>query len=190
MSRLARLLAIAPLLALAHPQPAAANPAMIDYVRGQITAMRQSPEIMEAIRDANARHAALPETQLVAMDAQWRGEIGASEAPTISAIVESTASQRLRAMAQDSGGVVTEIIVMDNRGMNAATSAVTSDYWQGDEAKFIETFPRGPAGLHVGEVEYDESTNSYQVQVSTTLVDPVTGQPAGAVTFGLDATAF
>ena len=30
------------------------------------------------------------------------------------------------------GGAVTEIILMDAYGLNAAQSSVTSDYWQGE----------------------------------------------------------
>ncbi len=39
---------------------------------------------------------------------------------------------------------MTEVFVMDARGLNVAASDVTSDYWQGDEEKFSETFPKGP----------------------------------------------
>ncbi|MFD2854813.1 hypothetical protein ACFSZS_08595 [Seohaeicola zhoushanensis] len=78
---------------------------------------------------------------------------------------------------------------MDNRGMNVAVSDVTSDFWQGDEAKFQQTFPRGPAALHVSEVELDESSQIYQAQVSFTVTD-AQGAPVGAVTIGLNAEAF
>ena len=34
----------------------------------------------------------------------------------------------------------TEVFLMDNQGANVAMTNKTSDYWQGDEAKFIESF--------------------------------------------------
>ena len=70
------------------------------------------------------------------------------------------------------------------RGLNVAASAVTSDYWQGDEAKWQETFLAGPGASHVSEIEEDESTQTFQVQVSLPVVDG--GSPIGAITLGVD----
>jgi hypothetical protein len=78
---------------------------------------------------------------------------------------------------------------MDARGLNVAASTPTSDYWQGDEAKFTDTYSQGPGAIHVGDVEFDESTQSYQGQVSIVVVDPDTGNPIGAITVGLNAEA-
>lgn len=36
-----------------------------------------------------------------------------------------------------------EIFVMDNQGANVAMSDKTSDYWQGDEDKFVRSFAGG-----------------------------------------------
>lgn len=76
---------------------------------------------------------------------------------------------------------------MDARGLNVAASVATSDMWQGDEAKFQETFPFGPDAVHFSEIEYDESTQVYQGQISLSLKDPETGDVIGAITVGVDA---
>ena len=76
---------------------------------------------------------------------------------------------------------------MDARGLNVAASGVTSDYWQGDEAKFRETFGKGPRAMHISEVEFDESSQTFQSQLSVPIVDPVTQEPLGAITVGLNA---
>ena len=75
---------------------------------------------------------------------------------------------------------------MDNRGLNVAQSVETSDYWQGDEAKWQETFGNGSGDIHISEVEFDESTGSYQSQVSMPISDPDTGELIGAITFGIN----
>ena len=67
---------------------------------------------------------------------------------------------------------------------------MTSDYWQGDEEKHQLTFGAGPNAIHVSEVELDESTQSYQAQVSFTIIDPATGAGIGAATIGLNAEFF
>ena len=78
---------------------------------------------------------------------------------------------------------------MDNRGLNVATAGLTSDYWQGDEAKFTETFGKGAGAMQIGEVEFDESSQTYSVQVSLTIVDAKTATPIGAMTIALNAEA-
>ena len=83
--------------------------------------------------------------------------------------------------------MITEVIVMDAKGLNVAASGATSDYWQGDEAKYQETYPKGPGAVHFGEVEFDESSQTYQAQISITVTDPDTGRPIGAMTVGVDA---
>ena len=103
---------------------------------------------------------------------------------------EDAVAQRadaLRAHMADANGAILEILVMDARGLNVAASGVTSDYWQGDEAKFTQTYPLGPDAMHHGEVAFDESSQAYQAQVSFTISDPKTGRPIGAMTVGLNA---
>jgi hypothetical protein len=78
---------------------------------------------------------------------------------------------------------------MDRHGLNVAASAITSDMWQGDEAKFTETYSIGAGAVHFSEVELDESTQRYQAQISVTIVDPSSGEPIGAMTVGVDAEA-
>ena len=75
---------------------------------------------------------------------------------------------------------------MDDRGLNAGQSDVTSDYWQGDEAKWQKTFKAGADAVFVDVVEKDESTQQLQVQVSVSIKDPETGKVIGAVTLGIN----
>jgi hypothetical protein len=104
--------------------------------------------------------------------------------------MKSDASDLLRSLVAGSNGVATEVIVMDSLGLNVAVSDVTSDYWQGDEAKFTNSFAAGLDAIDVSEVELDESTQTYQMQVSVVIPDAETGAPIGAVTIGLNAEAF
>jgi hypothetical protein len=82
---------------------------------------------------------------------------------------------------------VTEAFVMDAKGMNVGMCDATSDYWQGDEAKWQKTYSVGPDAVFVDDVEQDESTQKFQVQTSITVVDPASGKAIGAMTVGLDA---
>jgi hypothetical protein len=169
--------------------PASADP-RVDYVESRIGTLTGSPVVMESVRQANERHGDLSADGIAEMDQAWQAEIGTASTPTISAVHGNAASEELRQLIAESEGRIAEIIVMDVLGLNAAISGVTSDYWQGDEAKHQETYGAGPEGVHISEIEYDQSTGLYQVQVSRTLVDAASGEPVGAVTFGLDASLF
>jgi len=48
----------------------------------------------------------------------------------------------------------------------------TSDYWQGDEAKFTESFKGGSGAVHIGDVEFDQSAQAYLVQISVPVMPP------------------
>jgi len=68
--------------------------------------------------------------------------------------------------------------------------SVTSDYWQGGEAKYKQSFGVGAGAVFVDAVEFDESAQTYQGQISISLTDPATGAVVGAMTIGLNAEAF
>ncbi|WP_116084356.1 hypothetical protein [Tropicimonas sp. IMCC34011] len=146
-----------------------------------------APEVVSAVAAQNARHAGLTEDKIIAMDLEWRGQVGMSDAALVASVVENAVADRLREVVDGSGGRITEIFIMDMVGLNVAASATTSDYWQGDEAKFTETFGTGRDAVHVGDISFDESTERDQRQLSVTLLDPETGEPMGAVTAGIVA---
>jgi hypothetical protein len=157
-----------------------------ELAAGELATWAADPALLGAIQAQNARHAALTQAEIGELDASWQAEVGAPVAPMINAVLDSAESKQLKEKTQSLGGLVTEVFVMDNRGLNVAQSDVTSDFWQGDEAKWMETYMAGPGAIHISDVELDESTQTYQSQVSMTVVDPASGTAIGAITFGVD----
>jgi len=47
----------------------------------------------------------------------------------------------------------------------------TSDYWQGDEVKWQESFKGGAGAVHIGEIEFNGSAQDYLVQISVPVVE-------------------
>ena len=115
-----------------------------------------TPAIVKAVEAQNAKHAGLTDADIKTKDSQWRAEVTASSRPMIDGVLNSGESKALKSFVGASGGFYSEIFVMDNKGLNVAQSDVTSDYWQGDEAKFQTSF--GPNATFADEVEMDEST--------------------------------
>jgi hypothetical protein len=89
---------------------------------------------------------------------------------------------------QASAPYYAEIFVMDNQGANVAMSDKTSDYWQGDEAKFIKSYNGGRGAVFVDDVKFDNSTQAYLVQISVPVKDG--DKIIGAITFGINVDKF
>ena len=157
------------------------------FLDSDIRSWSQDPVLVDAIQAQNARTSGLGDADILALDESWQAEIGATQRPTIQSVLSNPAADFLTGIVEKSGGAITEIFIMDAKGLNVAASAITSDYWQGDEAKHQQTFGVGPDAVHIGEIEFDESSQRYQSQISITITDPDTGSAIGAVTVGIDA---
>lgn len=145
-----------------------------------------TPAVIAALRARNAENAGVDQARVDALDSQWRDEVKAGGGTLIDAAMGHPVSSDLRAVQARHQGLLTEIFIMDNLGLNVAQSDPTSDYWQGDEAKWQQTYAVGPDAVFIDEIEFDESSQAMQSQVSFSIVDPDTGAAIGAVTVGID----
>ena len=156
---------------------------VLEYAKTDLQEWINDPIIIFAIKEQNALHKNMNQLRINKLDYQWREE--GSYGALVIDLLDRQASIIARDRREKSNGVINEIIVMDAFGLNVAISDRTSDYFQGDEAKWIETYAKGPNAVHISELEFDESTGKVQTQVSLTVVDPETGDPIGAVTLGI-----
>ena len=162
------------------------EPALREIAEQKIAQIVSDPAIVAAIQARNTETAGMSEDAIIGLDKKWRAEVGEDSTPTITPILEGDVADMLRAVRDESEGLFTEIFVMDMVGLNVAASDTTSDFWQGDEAKWQQTYGSGPGAVHISEVEFDESTQSYQSQISVAVVDPSTNTAIGAATFGVN----
>lgn len=166
--------------------PAAANdfkPQLSKYIEN--ATWIQDPVVTSAVEAQNEKHAGLSDADIEALDQKWRAEKDAGSGPMISEVLANDLSAWLKQKKDESNGLIAEVFVMDNKGLNVGQSDPTSDYWQGDEAKFQQTFGVGPDGQLIDEVEFDDSSESFISQVSRTITD-ASGAPIGAVTIGIN----
>lgn len=155
------------------------------YVHANVMAWLNDKAVIDAIKAQNAAHETLSQADVEKLDKEWRAQVDGDDKPLINKTLGNELSKFLSEKKEASQGLITEIFVMDNKGLNVGQSDVTSDYWQGDEAKWQKTFQAGPDAIFVDEVEKDESTQQLQVQVSVSIKDPETGNAIGAVTLGI-----
>lgn len=156
------------------------------YAEQQLSKWLENDELIDAVKKQNKAHENLTQADIDQLDLDWRAQRKEANKPLIDDLLGRSASSWLRAQQAETASFVTEVFAMDNHGLNVAQSVETSDYWQGDEAKWKQTYGNGSGDIHISEVEYDESTGSYQSQVSMPIKDPATGELIGAITFGVN----
>lgn len=153
---------------------------------GKIAEIAAAGEVVSAVKEQNGVTGSYDQAKIDELDGKWREEADAVDQPMIDEVLEKPLSVYLADVQEASGGLFTEIFVMDAKGLNVGQSDVTSDFWQGDEAKWQETFPAGKGAVHISELEQDDSTQTLQSQVSVPVLDPDSGEAIGAVTFGVN----
>ncbi|MEM9316916.1 MAG: hypothetical protein AAGA95_20090, partial [Pseudomonadota bacterium] len=166
---LAAVLSPVPLAAQSQPTAEEFGDRVLEYARTDLQSWITDPVLIYAIKEQNVLHANLSTLKIKKMDKYWR-DAGSQGLPVLE-MLDRQASIITRDRRELAKGVITEIIVMDAHGLNVAISDPTSDTFQGDEAKYLETFVKGPDAVHVSELEFDESTQQVQTQVSLTVTD-------------------
>jgi len=135
--------------------------------------------IVSAVKDENVKKKTLEKIKEI--DQKWINTIGTDD--FMNSMMSSACSQRLNSI-KEKNSFYEEIFVMDNQGANVAMTDKTSDYWQGDEAKFTNCYKGGAGEVFISDVNFDDSTQSYLTQVSVPVVDE--GKVIGVILFGIN----
>lgn len=168
------LLALAPSALATEPPPTR----VVQLAQTEFVSLGRDPVVVAAVRAQNAQGRTLAQVQ--ELDIRWMATPGVAD--FMKALVESDAARHLAAW-QAAHSYVSEVFVMDNLGANVAMTEKTSDYWQGDEKKFTECF-KGAGEVFYGRMTFDDSTQTYSIQVSVPVVDG--DALVGAICIGVD----
>lgn len=156
------------------------------YIDENVRGWLSSPVIISAIDQQNLNHMGLTSADINILDQRWRKEKLRGGGDLMSSKMNNSLSTFLRGIKAASGGVITEIFLMDNKGLNVAQTNATGDYMQGDEAKWQKTFLVGSTGVLIDDVEEDGGVN---VSPTSVAVARANGYTLGAVTIGINVDA-
>ncbi|WP_417815630.1 hypothetical protein [Thalassospira alkalitolerans] len=170
----------APVLAKSE-LPGAPDKIITDDTIRSVREWLDSPVVSLSINSQNRLRKDMVQDQIDAADKQWRAEREAEDQPLVAATLTNPLSSYLTQIQARSGGLYAEIFVMDAIGLNVGQSSITSDFWQGDEAKFQNTYPKGANAVFIDEAEYNDETDTWRSQLNMTLSN-AQGEPIGAVT--------
>lgn len=164
--------------ALAAPSKYLINKAVIQ----EITDFINTDIVRLSLKNQNIKYNSLSQADIDALDKKWRGETKSDEKPLISAVLSNPLSSYLTRIQAHSIGLYSEMFVMDKNGLNVGQSNVSSDFWQGDEAKFQKTFGKGKGAVFIDEPEYDDKLGIWRVQVNLAISNADNSAVIGAVT--------
>ena len=134
--------------------------------------------VIKAIKEQNGKKPTLD--AIKQLDAEWSAAAGVTD--EMKPFLSGKCVDALKKHAGDLPAMV-EAFAMDNQGALVCSINKTSDYWQGDEDKWTRSFAEGKGADFIDKPRFDESSQTYSVQVSLPVKD---GDKAiGAVTIGL-----
>lgn len=160
-------------------QSTVASPEMKTFAKEKLMPICTNPVFVKTVTEQNAKGLTLDKIKL-ADDAWQKAE---DELPIQKELMTNACAEEIRRIAKELG-VVTETFVMDKLGANVGQNALTSDYWQGDEDKWINSFNAGKGGVDIGQPKLDKSSNKVDQKISLPVID-ATGNVIGAVCFGV-----
>lgn len=160
------------------------NAAFIEETRAWLA----NPIVALSVNAQNNNRGGLTQDDIDALDQQWRAEREQEEKPLIAATLTAPLSTYLLRIQADTLGLFTEIFVMDQYGLNVGQSAITGDYWQGDEAKFQNTFSVSPDAVFIDEAEWDEDRMIWRAQLNLSLANAQGTGAIGAATVEVNLT--
>lgn len=140
--------------------------------------MTFNPVIVNAARQQNAQNLSLAVIQQ--RDEEWKATDNLTPFKHSLQINKAGKLLKRHVTINDS---FNEAFLTDNQGANVAAYPATSDYWQGDEGKWIESFNNGNGKIFIGPIEEDESTNTAAVQISAPILDQ--GETIGVLVVGV-----
>lgn len=145
------------------------------------------PVLRMTVENQNLRRGEVSPERIEELDQAWRKERESDHQPFVAAVLSNPLSTYLTRIQARSLGLYSEIIVVDDVGLNAGQSSVTGDYWQGDEDKFTRTFGEGAGAVFIDQPELNEETATWRAQLNMTLHDAA-GAPLGAATVEVNLT--
>jgi hypothetical protein len=149
------------------------------YIKSNVMGWLASQELIDAVAQQNIDHMGLTEDEIKNLDQRWRAEKLLGGGDLMNSKMSNQLSAFLRGVKAASNGVIVEIFVMDNLGLNVGQTDPTSDYLQGDEAKWKNTYLVSADAMFIDEVEEDGGLKVCQTSLTVARSN---GARLGAVT--------
>lgn len=169
---------------VAHGQVNEHEKDLIELANTEMKAWVYNDIVIEALRRQNAKHADLSLTDKKVLDRRWQQEKRKANSPLIKKLTNNPVAEYLQKIKEESDGLYTEIIIVDDQGLNLAQTDISGSYWQGEEKKWENTFKSRSYAAYVSDVRFDDTVQMFQAEVAFMIISE--DQPIGIVYAGID----
>jgi hypothetical protein len=158
------------------------------YARDFIKRFIDDPMLHSVVRESTKSHRKLDWGEARALDRSWRNELADKvQDGLVDAIAHNALSKWLKEQQDTApGGAVTEILVIDGLGWNIGQTALTADFFQGDELQWQDILPNTAQSIAVSELEDNGQGQRSLAMVSLPIADGDVN--IGVITLGVDVS--
>lgn len=167
---------------LSFAQEAMSQAQLQEVIKDKIAGVKKMSShslIVKAVKEQNAKNVSLAEIKKI--DTEWKASKDLT--PFKTSLQKIPVGYYLKRKVELNKSIYSEAFLTDNQGANVTAFPATSDYWQGDEAKWSKSFNGGDGKFYIGEVELDESSGSYATQISAPVISD--GVTIGVLVIGI-----
>ncbi len=119
----------------------------------------------------------------------WQAELNSGNRPLITGVVRNITALRMARVKRGSGGIITNINLLDARGVSVAQTEVFPTIRQHATAQLINVAVSGPKILTLTEPTFDGNGYTRQFEVLVPVFDPETDALIGSAILVIDADA-
>ncbi len=157
------------------------------YARSFVAGFASDAMLHSVLRESTKSHSRLDWNEQRALDRRWRDEAAdRTKGGLVEAITQNAVSDWLEERrAEAPGGAITEILVIDGLGWNVGQTAMTADFFQGDELQWQDILPNTEDAVIVSELEENADGSGRDLAVVSL---PIVSGPVniGVITLGVD----
>ena len=157
-----------------------------DFLTKQVDTLTTLGHRLEnAVAGANASYtgnATEIQAEITQFDEQWRAadKAGNDRDPLVASRLNNAAASVLKEYRRDFPENV-EVFLTDQYGANIATTNRTSDYYQADEEWWQTTYNNGEGKAYIGEMEFDESSQTFAANIAVPIYAPNSSRVVGVL---------
>ena len=146
--------------------------------------LSRTPSLVDAVIEANQDRAEWTADEISQMDQAWIDEQSSID-ETVTIIQKNTLTKYLKEFIENNPNEI-EVFVTDEKGLIVAMTDRTSDFLQADEGWWQSAFSDGKGDPFIDSVEYDESSQSYAMNLGVPVFDSSSGKVVGILRGTLD----
>lgn len=164
------------------------RPRVEAYARAFVKRFVDDAMLHSVVRESTKSHRKLDWGEARALDRRWRNELADKTPDGLVDTVTHNALSKWLKQQQDGapGGAATEILVIDGLGWNIGQTAITVDFFQGDELQWQDILPNDAQAIAVSELEDNGHGQRSLAMVSLPIADGDVN--IGVVTLGIDVS--